>query len=98
MKDWNGAIRLRRSQPHAGIDKNLAHRARTDDYATTMLIDATKLRLRLNNLATVVRNVHGSNPRPLMSALCQKRTFCTAANNTLFDHLIGAVATDRDLS
>jgi hypothetical protein len=26
-----------------------------------------------------------------MSALCQKQTSCTAANNTLFDHLIGAV-------
>ena len=24
-----------------------------------------------------------------MSALCQKRTFCAAANNALLDHLVG---------
>jgi hypothetical protein len=32
--------------------------AAPDDYATTTLIAATKLRFRFNNLASIVRNVH----------------------------------------
>jgi len=35
--------------------------------------------------------LHGSNPKPLMSALRQKRTFCAAVRTSLFDHLVGAV-------
>ena len=27
----------------------------------------------------------------VMSALCQKRTFCTAERASLFDHLVGAI-------
>ena len=30
----------------------------TDDYVTTKPIDATKLRFGINNLGSVVRNVH----------------------------------------
>ena len=45
-----------------------------DDYATTTLIVASELRFAFNNLASIVRNLHGSNRESLMSALGQKRT------------------------
>jgi hypothetical protein len=45
-----------------------------DDYATTKPNEAPKLRFALNNLASIVRNLHGGNPEPPMSALGQKRT------------------------
>jgi hypothetical protein len=58
---------------------NHGHTARriigADDYATTKPNETPKLRFARNNLANIVRNVHGSNPEPLMSALGQKQTF-----------------------
>jgi hypothetical protein len=35
-------------------------------------------------------SLHGINLELVMSALCHSRPKCAAANNALFDHLVGA--------